>query len=691
MPDYDALRIRLERVTPDSDVYRVWASATTGEVTGSFVVPVSHLELENLVLRMNRPRTVSRGPGSTELQAVRRFGSDLFSALFAGAVRDLYRDGYSAARLSRKGLRITLSLTDTPELMDLPWEYLYEKPDFISISTWTPVVRYLELPHSLPPIEVTPPLRVLGLVSSPSDLPPLDVKKEKSKLEQALADARARGAADIQWVEKATLSELGRALRRADFHVFHYIGHSGYDPNLETGVLCLENEEGKSRPVSGENLAVMLANEPTLRLAVLNSCEGARSSTTDPFAGVATSLVERDIPAVVAMQFEITDQAAITFADEFYAAIADGLPIDSALAEARRMIYAGGNETEWATPVLFMRVPDGRIFDVPQPAEPLEREPEKPRPVPPEEPPPPPPPPEEPRREEPPKQPVEKTEPLPVLWTALVIMIGLVFVVGLVYPWDDLGRSWVDRHFGRAGSTANVLSALAPIALIAGTFSAVLLAHLYPRARLLAGGLLVGLGVAGAAKYTALVANQLAKEGTRTDSVVVLGLVAISSCVLAVLGTKLAARRQEQYASGATRVVAGGLALVGASLVVVGCYVDYNSATSKSILGDDGWFALDPLAAVLVALGAIFVGGGTGRAGAGALIAVGAVGLALWPRFIGVPILLGGASGSAAPGGFIGLLGSSCLVAAGLVLAWPRQTEPLPTAAPDEPHAAVST
>ncbi|MGH3110972.1 MAG: CHAT domain-containing protein, partial [Gaiellaceae bacterium] len=270
MPEYDALRIRLERVAPDSNEYRVHAASATGEVTGAFTVPVSELELDNLVLRMNRARSVDRGPGSTELQAVKRFGSDLFSALFTGAVRDLYRDSYSSARQARKGLRITLSLTKTPELMDLPWEYLYERPDFISISTWTPVVRYLEIPRSLPPLEVTPPLRVLGLVSSPSDVQKLDVDKEKGKLDQALANAVARGAAEIHWVERATLSDLGRALRLGDFHVFHYIGHGAYDPDRGNGVLLLEGEDGKSRRVGGENLATMLADEETLRLAVLN-------------------------------------------------------------------------------------------------------------------------------------------------------------------------------------------------------------------------------------------------------------------------------------------------------------------------------------------------------------------------------------------------------------------------------------
>ena len=107
-----------------------------------------------------------------------------------------------------------------------------------------------------------------------------------------------------------------------------------------------------------------MLDEDSLRLVVLNSCEGARSSRVDPFSGVAASLVHFDIPAVVAMQFEITDRAAVVFGGEFYAALADGYPVDSALAEARKAIFADQNDVEWGTPVLFMRVADGRIFDV---------------------------------------------------------------------------------------------------------------------------------------------------------------------------------------------------------------------------------------------------------------------------------------------------------------------------------------
>ena len=126
--------------------------------------------------------------------------------------------------------------------------------------------------------------------------------------------------------------------------------------DADDGVLLFEDEQGRGRRVSGVQLGTILADEVSLRLAVLNSCEGGRSSFQDPFSGVATSLIEREIPAVIGMQFEITDRAAIVFAGEFYAALADGLPVDSSVAEARKAIYADENDIEWGTPVLFMRV-----------------------------------------------------------------------------------------------------------------------------------------------------------------------------------------------------------------------------------------------------------------------------------------------------------------------------------------------
>lgn len=129
-------------------------------------------------------------------------------------------------------------------------------------------------------------------------------------------------------------------------------------------MLLLESEDGRSRLVSGNALGTLLHDHSSLRLALLNACEGARAARSDPFAGVAQQLLRQGIPAVIAMQFEITDKAAIILAREFYDALADGYPVDGALAEARKSIFTAENDIEWGTPVLYLRAQDGNFFDI---------------------------------------------------------------------------------------------------------------------------------------------------------------------------------------------------------------------------------------------------------------------------------------------------------------------------------------
>jgi outer membrane protein assembly factor BamD (BamD/ComL family) len=356
-------------IEPSGDGFtaRVLGSPS-GEATADFSTPFSDLEIENFLLRVGRTRGTVRRIESPEMASAKLFGGRLFNSVFAGDVRGCLRSSIDEASRQGVGLRVRLHLGKAPALADLPWEFLYNASmnRFLGLSVETPVVRFLELPERIRPLAVTPPLRVLMMISSPTDYPQLDVTRESAKMAEALADLEQRGLVTVERQEVATLAELQRRLRQGQYHIFHFIGHGGFDDQAQDGVLILEDAEERGRRVSAQFLGTLLHDHRPLRLAVLNACEGARASRSDPFAGTAQSLVQQGIPAVIAMQFEVTDEAAICFTREFYSAVAGGYPVDAALAEARKAIFAEVSEIEWGTPVLYMRAPDGLIFELQQ-------------------------------------------------------------------------------------------------------------------------------------------------------------------------------------------------------------------------------------------------------------------------------------------------------------------------------------
>jgi len=340
-----------------------------GQASADFSAPFSAMELENFMLRIGRPRRGLRRLESPEMMLVKDFGRKLFQTVFQGDVLTCLHGSIAEADRNNTGLRIRLRLSDTPELVSIPWEFLYDGAAnrFFSLSVDTPIVRYLDLAGRVEPLTVHPPLRILVMIASPQDYPELDVEQEWHKLKEATAALEARGLLILDRLAKASLDTLRRQLRSTKYHIFHYIGHGGFDQQAEDGVLVLEGEHRQSHLVSGQRLGTVLHDADTLRLALLNACEGGRTSQADTFAGVAQSLLQQGVPAVIAMQFAITDKAAIVLTHEFYAALADSLPVDAALSEARKAIFTSDNDIEWGTPVLYMRSPDGHIFDVAAP------------------------------------------------------------------------------------------------------------------------------------------------------------------------------------------------------------------------------------------------------------------------------------------------------------------------------------
>lgn len=362
--DYDDFDVVITR--DEGQLVARVAASPVGQAETLFVLPFTEEGLENLILKMGHSRSVRRRVGSPADQAARQFGDRLYRAVFAGDVETCLRRSLDQARRAGRGLRVRIRTSAVPALADVPWEYLYSESlgRFLTMSRDTPVVRYLDLAEPVEPLAVQPPLRMLVMVASPTDAEQLDVEREIALIRRATADLVADGRMSLTIHDRGDLAGLQRLLRTDSFHVLHFVGHGAFDRSRDDGVLLLAGSDGRGRPMTGRDLGVILNDHHSLRLVVLNACEGARGSVDDPFGGVAQSLLRQGIPATVAMQFEISDEAAINFAHEFYRALVDGLSIDAATVEGRKAIFAADHGVEWGTPVLHLRASDGVVFDV---------------------------------------------------------------------------------------------------------------------------------------------------------------------------------------------------------------------------------------------------------------------------------------------------------------------------------------
>jgi hypothetical protein len=249
-----------------------------GEATADFAAPFSDLELQNFILRLGRPRRGTRRIGSPEMEAARDLGRRLYDAVFSGDVRACWRSSLSAAEGQNRGLRLRLRIADAPELNDIPWEYLYNSSlgRFLSLSEYTPLVRYIDLPEPIRPLAVDGPLAILVMISSPADpdYASLNVEDEWTRLNSGLGELADSGQVRLVRLSEPTLSALQRELRRRQYHVLHFIGHGGFDRHTQGGVLVLPDRAGKARLVAADRLAATVLDHRSLRLVVLNACEG---------------------------------------------------------------------------------------------------------------------------------------------------------------------------------------------------------------------------------------------------------------------------------------------------------------------------------------------------------------------------------------------------------------------------------
>jgi formylglycine-generating enzyme required for sulfatase activity len=302
------------------------------------------------------------------LRRSERIGDLLYDALMAGEIKTAFDVSYNTLKHRGKGLRIRLRI-EAPEISALPWELMRaprgNERDFLALSTQTPIVRYIEMAQTVLPLNVNSPIRILVVVSSPNDQRSLDVEAELAQIRRALDAFESRGLVQITVASAASVEAIQNHLLTDTYHILHYTGHGDDGSEDHEGCLIFEDSERLSCPISGRRLGRLLQDIPTLRLVVLNACSTSQQSRSSTFSSVANALVDYGIPAVLAMQTVVSDEAALNFSKYFYETLALGEPVDRAVAQGRKMVDAlARNTLEWAIPQLFMRVWDGVLFNL---------------------------------------------------------------------------------------------------------------------------------------------------------------------------------------------------------------------------------------------------------------------------------------------------------------------------------------
>lgn len=357
---YLNIEVAIDSTAPGQYRVRVLRSPA-GEAQSTLQLPWSLSQIPTWLSQLQT--LVLSPPQFKREQQLQQWGETLFAALLNGEVAARFTASKAIAQANGQGLRLQLRC-EPAELLAIPWELLYDPQaaEFLCLSRRTPLVRYLPVPQPNQPLQIAPPLRILALSASPAGLPALDIAQEQRALSAALTALQQQGLVELVWLPGQRWRDLQQALQAGPWHIFHYSGHAIYDHEQQAGKLLLADDLGEPHELRAHELARLLEAQPSLRLVVLNACEGARGDEQQAFSSLAASLVRRGLPAVLAMQYAILDEAAAEFSHSFYSALAAGLPVDAATGEARKALsLRRAYAPEWLTPVLYLRA-DGQLW-----------------------------------------------------------------------------------------------------------------------------------------------------------------------------------------------------------------------------------------------------------------------------------------------------------------------------------------
>lgn len=341
--------------------YDVTATSTFSpgeEASGRFKIPFPEEYITETLNQLftsvkhsrDEPVTVMRGTNSlsgdivdTDQIPIELFGQQLYTALFNREVEELYVDA-----VDRATAQFPISIiAGAPEVARLPWEFIHDGKRFLCTDVGSVYRVIPDAPASAQSLTTTEP--ALRLLLVPTNIPgtdALDVEQEEENIRSTLKNT----SIEIFKPTSQRIEDFMSMLLECKPHIIHFVGHG------ENDSILFKNRKGEKIHV-GEVLGQMLLNTDVIpKVVILNACFTATASPKKHSLGLAAQLVQKRVPMVVAMQFAISDDAALAFSRGFYEYIRFANPIQRATAWGRLAIKAGIKDrlqVEWATPVVY--------------------------------------------------------------------------------------------------------------------------------------------------------------------------------------------------------------------------------------------------------------------------------------------------------------------------------------------------
>jgi tetratricopeptide (TPR) repeat protein len=306
-------------------------------------------------------------------QKFQDWGEQLFELVFRRS--EQARQFFQAATYEGLNQCELVITSDSPEVLNLPWELLYSPSDrqFLapslagmsrSLSDYAVRAEMSDLPQDK--------LNILLVIARPYGEKDIALRTIARPLLEALSNIRKK--VNLKVLRPPSFEQFERELNahRGFYHIVHFDGHGDFDPNsigfqhtlgaAGQGVLVFEAADGSPQIVTAAQIAQNLA-DCRVPIFVLNACKSAQEGE-EKFSSVATRLVSLGAKGVVAMAYSVYAQAAKHFMGRLYGELAAGATLDSAVAAGRKDVLnkrlrpsPKGDKPlqDWLVPVLYQQ------------------------------------------------------------------------------------------------------------------------------------------------------------------------------------------------------------------------------------------------------------------------------------------------------------------------------------------------